>query len=209
MIIERNFSKYVVFKEDTILSALNKITDNKEKLIFVVSESGLLEGALSDGDLRRWLIGTSDINLQIPFHQIMNTDIRLGSVDDRLENIIKLLEGKYTAIPLVDSNRRLVAVAFGRYAAIEISGQIFSEESPVFIIAEIGNNHNGSLETAKALIDEAVSAGANCAKFQMRSMANLYKNSGSTEDDSADLGAQYTLDLLSKFQLEAVKQRQA
>lgn len=34
------------------------------------------------------------------------------------------------------------------------------------IIAEAGVNHNGSIETAKKLIDTAVAAGADCVKFQ-------------------------------------------
>lgn len=38
--------------------------------------------------------------------------------------------------------------------------------SKVFIIAEAGVNHNGSLELAKKLIDAAVEAGANAVKFQ-------------------------------------------
>ena len=39
--------------------------------------------------------------------------------------------------------------------------------SPVFVIAEAGVNHNGSLETAKRLIEVAVDAGADAVKFQM------------------------------------------
>jgi N-acetylneuraminate synthase len=201
MIIERNFSKYVVFSEDTLLSALKKISDNKRRLIFVVSESGLLEGALTDGDLRRWLISTPDINLHEPVYQIMNRNIRQALVDDPFEKISELINYKHIAIPLVDANKRLVAVAFGSQTEIEISGRIISEEETTFIIAEIGNNHNGSLDRAKTLIDEAVNAGADCVKFQMRSMEQLYRNYGNTEDDSADLGSQYTLELLSKFQL--------
>ncbi|MCX6139343.1 MAG: N-acetylneuraminate synthase family protein [Candidatus Kapabacteria bacterium] len=40
--------------------------------------------------------------------------------------------------------------------------------SPVYLIAEIGINHNGSLEVVKKMIDGAVAAGADCVKFQKR-----------------------------------------
>lgn len=41
-----------------------------------------------------------------------------------------------------------------------------SDNSPVFIIAELSANHNGSLETAKETIRAAKRAGANCIKLQ-------------------------------------------
>lgn len=43
-----------------------------------------------------------------------------------------------------------------------------SIDKTVFIIAEIGINHNGSLELAKKLIEGAAFAGANAVKFQKR-----------------------------------------
>jgi len=39
---------------------------------------------------------------------------------------------------------------------------------PVYVIAEIGLNHNGSVEMAKQLIDVAAEAGAQAVKFQKR-----------------------------------------
>lgn len=39
---------------------------------------------------------------------------------------------------------------------------------PVYIIAEIGINHNGDLDVAKAMIKGAYDAGADCVKFQKR-----------------------------------------
>lgn len=41
-------------------------------------------------------------------------------------------------------------------------------DAPVYAIAEIGINHNGSLDIAKKLIDEAASAGFSAVKFQKR-----------------------------------------
>ena len=42
-----------------------------------------------------------------------------------------------------------------------------------YVIAEAGLNHNGSIETAKKLIDLASDAGANAVKFQKRTVDNL------------------------------------
>ena len=44
----------------------------------------------------------------------------------------------------------------------------------VFIIAELGINHNGNLETAKELIDEAIYAGCDAVKFQKRTIDIVY-----------------------------------
>jgi len=38
--------------------------------------------------------------------------------------------------------------------------------NPVFIIAEVGINHNGSLKLAKKMVDVAKNAGVSCVKFQ-------------------------------------------
>jgi len=44
----------------------------------------------------------------------------------------------------------------------------------IFIIAEIGINHNGDVEVAKQLIDVAKDAGANAVKFQKRTIDLVY-----------------------------------
>ncbi|MEW6577693.1 MAG: N-acetylneuraminate synthase family protein [Chloroflexota bacterium] len=51
---------------------------------------------------------------------------------------------------------------------ISIGGRPVGDDYPVYIIAEIGINHNGDLETAKRLIDAAVLAGCDAVKFQKR-----------------------------------------
>jgi N-acetylneuraminate synthase len=53
-------------------------------------------------------------------------------------------------------------------AAIRIGNRMVGDGHPVFVVAEIGINHNGSLEVAKKLIDGAVLAGCDAVKFQKR-----------------------------------------
>jgi N-acetylneuraminate synthase len=51
---------------------------------------------------------------------------------------------------------------------IKYSKGMIGDDHPVFITAEIGINHNGSLEIAKKLIKGAKAAGCNAVKFQKR-----------------------------------------
>jgi sialic acid synthase SpsE/sugar phosphate isomerase/epimerase len=76
-----------------------------------------------------------------------------------------------------------------------------------FIIAEIGNNHNGDFERAKLMIDKAVEMGADCAKFQMRQIKEVYR-SKSLEKSGEDLGTEYIIDLLNKFELSVRQQEE-
>jgi N-acetylneuraminate synthase len=48
------------------------------------------------------------------------------------------------------------------------NGRTIGHGQPCFIIAEIGINHNGSLDNALKLIDEAAKAGCDAVKFQKR-----------------------------------------
>ena len=73
-------------------------------------------------------------------------------------------------------------------------------EKKVFVIAEIGNNHNGSVELALEMVDAAHEAGADCVKFQMRNMSSVYRKK-SLIKQGEDLGTEYVLDLLERFQL--------
>jgi sialic acid synthase SpsE/sugar phosphate isomerase/epimerase len=76
----------------------------------------------------------------------------------------------------------------------------------VFVIAEIGNNHNGSLERAIEMIDLAAEMGADCAKFQLRHLDEVYRQR-TLRKDGEDLGTEYVLDLLRRFELPVADHR--
>jgi N-acetylneuraminate synthase len=73
-------------------------------------------------------------------------------------------------------------------------------DRPVFVIAEIGNNHNGDVDRAFALVEAAAAAGADCAKFQMRTLDRVYR-ARSLAGREDDLAVEYTLDILRRFEL--------
>ena len=77
--------------------------------------------------------------------------------------------------------------------------------SKVFIIAEIGNNHNGSYDRAIEMIDHCIDLGVDCVKFQMRNLEEVYREA-SLKKSGDDLGTEYILDLLDRFELSVGEQ---
>jgi len=203
MIIDRNVRKFLVFSEESILTGLEQMSRNKTKVLFALNKDGFLEGSITDGDFRRWLVKQSSLNLHQPVSEIMNINLPFFNVKERPEVISKAFVDRIEYIPLTDDYRRLVAVASKVSGDFSISGHLINDSSPCFVIAEIGNNHNGSLELAKALVDSAVAAGANCAKFQHRNLDSLYRKSADSGAGGDDLATEYTLDLLAKNQLSS------
>ena len=57
---------------------------------------------------------------------------------------------------------------------LKFGDRLVGTGSPCYIIAEIGINHNGSLEYAKQLIDIAANAGCQAVKFQKRDVETVY-----------------------------------
>lgn len=55
-----------------------------------------------------------------------------------------------------------------------IKGREIGEGKRVFVIAEIGINHNGDIETAKRLVKEAKDCGCDAVKFQKRTVDEVY-----------------------------------
>ncbi len=51
---------------------------------------------------------------------------------------------------------------------VSVGKRAIGDGHPTYVIAEIGINHNGSIDVAKQMIAGAVEAGADCVKFQKR-----------------------------------------
>jgi N-acetylneuraminate synthase/sialic acid synthase len=57
---------------------------------------------------------------------------------------------------------------------MRLGGTVINDESPAYVIAEVGHNHQGSIETAKRLLAAAKAAGADAVKFQKRDNRTLF-----------------------------------
>lgn len=202
MRIDKNIQSLLVFKDETILNALSKISANNCKIVFVVEYSGVVIGSVTDGDVRRWITNGYELNLNQSIDKVMNKHFISLRQDTTPSTIEKSFRPGCDFIPLIDQAGRFVAIARKVSDGLILGERVISKIDPVFIIAEIGNNHNGNIELAYELVRYAIEAGADCVKFQMRDIPSLYNLEGNNSLFKLDLSVQYTLDMLTRFQLE-------
>jgi N-acetylneuraminate synthase len=138
----------------------------------------------------------------------MNSKFKFANLNTDRKEVLKLFELGLSVVPRLDDAGRLYEIITRDYEfdTFKIDGHEVGGDA-TFIIAEIGNNHNGSLELAKKLVDIAMDAGADCVKFQLRHREELYRTraDGSVAED---LGVEYIQDLLRKVELTVEEHRE-
>lgn len=84
---------------------------------------------------------------------------------------------------------------------IRIGNKIIGDNHPVYIIAEVGLNHQGDVTLAKKLIDKAVEACCDAVKFQKRSIKRIYKKDVLENKENQEHSIHYLLNHIEKTEL--------
>lgn len=96
-------------KDATIKDAISVIEHGGIGMAFSVDDNEVLLGILTDGDIRRAIIGGSTLEDKIEF--ILNKNPLVCSLEDTRETIVNLaIEKKLYQIPIVDSVGRIVGI---------------------------------------------------------------------------------------------------
>lgn len=101
---------FLITQTATVVEAMQKIDLNTKGILFVTDEEEKLAGVLTDGDIRRWLIRTGD--LQEELKKIMNKNPKVIYCKER--GRAKEFIEKYviTALPVVTTEYRITDIIF-------------------------------------------------------------------------------------------------
>lgn len=201
MRIIKKTSQFSINFNRTVREALEKINTNRRGFLYSVDDDGRVIGVITDGDVRRSLLSNDgDQLMRKKVLEIHNTKLVSAKFHATHQQIKSFFSNKIKHIPLLDELKRLQGIAVQGDDKFAIGSRVIGRDEKCFIIGEIGNNHQGSLDHAKRLVDAAAQAGVCCAKFQMRNSEQVWGNNR-LEGEVADLGVEYTRDLLRRFEL--------
>lgn len=109
---------FIVENSISIVDAMKKIDENARGILFITDERGRLMGTLTDGDIRRWLIRTGDLSVDI--YALMNKHPEFLYWTDRQKAVAHMKEKKITALPILDAKEKIIDILF-----------VSEEENPV------------------------------------------------------------------------------
>lgn len=108
---KRKISKYIVSHKSALKDAINQLDAGGEKILFVTNDDNELFGALTDGDLRRFILSDGDFKTTVE-HVCNKKPITILESYD-LEKIKRLIiEKKLSAVPVVNEKNVLVDILF-------------------------------------------------------------------------------------------------
>ncbi|MCF8295998.1 MAG: NTP transferase domain-containing protein [Saprospiraceae bacterium] len=123
----------LVNKEITILSALKKMDEIKQKLLIVVTD-GKFDGLVSIGDLQRAII--KNLPMNTPIKRVMRRDIKYGKIEDSRKRIKEImLNFRIEYMPILNDRSELVDLVFWEEIIEEEFNTKWQLKNPVVIMA--------------------------------------------------------------------------
>ncbi|MEO0900172.1 MAG: aminotransferase class I/II-fold pyridoxal phosphate-dependent enzyme [Bacteroidota bacterium] len=104
-----DLEKLLVLSGKSLRFALQVMDANAQGIVFVVEENRQVAGVLTDGDVRRFLIGGGDLDIVV--NEVMITQFVSLPATAEIEDIQKRLSDKIRHIPLLDEKGRVVDCA--------------------------------------------------------------------------------------------------
>ena len=174
MFFEKDIRQFTIHYDLPLKEFYQKLDKRQNNFFCVINEKNKIVGVLSLGDLARAQQKSfNDKTLHVS--DVMNVDYYALRYGSPLSTLIDYLK-KYRFVPIVDEfdNIKMLAKGDPNKREFHLATHSIEHQEDYILIAEIGNNHNASMDRAFELIRLAKANGAHIAKFQMRDLTSLY-----------------------------------
>jgi dTDP-glucose pyrophosphorylase len=95
--------------DSTIQDVIRNLDSSALQIALVISADGMLEGSVTDGDIRRGLL--RGLDLRSPVKEIIHRDVFVAPPEMSREVVLGLMRAnKLRQVPIVDSSRRVVGL---------------------------------------------------------------------------------------------------
>lgn len=103
------FNNLLINNHAKIKDAFKKISIGGQKCLIVSNKQGILEGTISDGDLRKYILNKKNLNQTIS--KIYNKKPFFAKKNFNKEYIKKIfIKKKYDLVPVIDSNKKIIDI---------------------------------------------------------------------------------------------------
>ena len=102
---------FLVTGDVTLRQAMERLEATEERIVFVTDAERGLIGALTDGDVRRWILADGSLNEEV--RSVCNPDPYTAGPGYRLDEIRALmLDRNIACVPVLDAERRVIDLLF-------------------------------------------------------------------------------------------------
>ena len=116
MIMSSGTESVLIDASKTLSEALRRLCDSGRQILFVL-ENGMLKAALSDGDVRRYLLSGGTLEAPISLAANYHPVFLMSTEREKASSLIT--EKHLPAVPIVDEGMKLLDIVF-RYDAVDI-----------------------------------------------------------------------------------------
>jgi dTDP-glucose pyrophosphorylase len=108
--VKSDIAKFVAKKDVTAVQAMQLIDNNTHGILFILNEKDELIGSLSDGDIRRWIIKTGDLNGRA--EKLMNKNPKMLLENEKKTGYEFMKSKHIDSVPIVNTEKKIVDILF-------------------------------------------------------------------------------------------------
>ena len=127
-------SRILIGPEDTMKTAFKKMDETGSKIVFVAGEEKLLIGAVSDGDIRRWILNGGHISAKAQAVMARAPKyLKEGYSQETAKELV--IAGRFECVPVVDAHKRIKGAVWWYDFFKDKSHKLSKLDLPVVIMA--------------------------------------------------------------------------